>query len=153
MANSEERQQITESWMLEEAPGGHLVEPSAQSRPSRLLRKLIQSSFIFLQRWRFHHLSKQPVPISDHPHDKSISPIIQSKISVFQFKFIDSYPNHCTLLRRACLLFSLVVGGSNKLSLSLSLYVTCSSPLIVLVIIWWTPSNTSMYFLHWVAQN
>jgi len=53
---------------------GHL-ELVAQDHP--------QMDFEYLQAWRIHNLSGQPVPALSHPHSKKVFPDVQRKPPVF----------------------------------------------------------------------
>jgi len=39
----------------------------------------VQTAFEYLQRWRLHNLSRQPVPVLGHPHSEKAFPDIQRK--------------------------------------------------------------------------
>jgi len=49
-------------------------------------------AFKYLQGWRLHNLSGQPVPVLSHPHSEKVFPDVQREPSVFQFVPIASCP-------------------------------------------------------------
>ena len=57
----------------------------------------IQLGFAYLQGWRLHNLSGQPVPVLGHPHSKRVFPDVQREPPVFQCVSIGSGPvtGHC----------------------------------------------------------
>jgi len=62
---------------------GHL-EPVAQDH--------VQTAFEYLQGWRLHNLSGQPVPQPRHPHSEKVFPDVQTEPSAFQLLPIASGP-------------------------------------------------------------
>jgi len=55
---------------------GHL-KPVAQDH--------VQMAFEYLQGWRLHNISGQPVPVLGHPHSEKVFPDVQRQPPVFQF--------------------------------------------------------------------
>ena len=45
----------------------------------------VQIAFEYLQGWRLHNLSGQPVPVLGHPHSKKVFPDVQREPPVLQF--------------------------------------------------------------------
>jgi len=62
---------------------GHL-EPVARDH--------VQVAFEYLQGWRLHSLSLQPVPVLGHPHMDKVFPDVQREPPVFQFLPMASGP-------------------------------------------------------------
>jgi len=54
---------------------GHL-EPVVQDS--------VQLAFKYLQGWRLHNPSGQPLPLLSHPHSEKVFPDVQTEPSVFQ---------------------------------------------------------------------
>ena len=53
--------------------GDHLVQPLLQQHQLQQVDKAyVMSDFEYLQGWRLHHLSGQPVPVLDHPPQKNV---------------------------------------------------------------------------------
>uniref|UniRef100_A0A8B9Q4U4 Transmembrane protein 19 n=1 Tax=Apteryx owenii TaxID=8824 RepID=A0A8B9Q4U4_APTOW len=52
----------------------------------------VQVGFEYLQGWRLHNLSGQPVPVLCHPHSKEVFHYVQLELPVFQFVPIASCP-------------------------------------------------------------
>ena len=44
----------------------------------------VQTAFEYLQGWRIHNLSGQPVPVLSHPHGAKVFPDVQVEPPVFQ---------------------------------------------------------------------
>ena len=44
-----------------------------------------QMAFEYLQGWRLHNLTGQPVPVLSHPHGEKVFPDVQREPAVFQF--------------------------------------------------------------------
>lgn len=62
----------------------------------QLLRELVQLSFEYFQRWRFHNLSDQPFPTFDHPSVKTIFLLPNGNFHVL----ICLLSYHCTPMRK-----------------------------------------------------
>jgi len=60
------------------------LEPVAQG--------CVQTAFEYLQGWRLHNLSGQPVPVLGHPDSKKVFPDVQRQPPVFQLVPIASGP-------------------------------------------------------------
>ena len=45
----------------------------------------VQMAFEYLQGWRLHNLSGQPVPVLSHPHSEKVFPGVHREPPVFQF--------------------------------------------------------------------
>jgi len=67
---------------------GH-VDPAAQEH--------VQMAFAYLQGWRLHHLSGQPVAVLGHPHSEKVFPDVQTGPPMFQCVPIasGSVTGHC----------------------------------------------------------
>lgn len=57
-----------------------------------MARDCVQTVFEHLQRWNFHNLCGQPVPVLGHPHSKGAPPHIQVEFPVHQFLASASCP-------------------------------------------------------------
>lgn len=56
---------------LEGTSGDPLVQPlSKQGQEQQTAQGHVQSAVEYLQGWRFHNLSGQPVPVFDHLHSE-----------------------------------------------------------------------------------
>jgi len=52
----------------------------------------LQVAFGYLQGWRLHHLSGQPMPVLSHPHFEEVFPGALMEPAVFQFVPVASGP-------------------------------------------------------------
>ena len=58
--------------------GRHLLSSSSpnallkQGQLQQVAQDHVQSGFEYLQGWRLHNLSGQPIPVSGHPHGKNV---------------------------------------------------------------------------------
>ena len=72
-----------------------------KSHPTLLLKQghldqaaqdCVSTAFEYLQGWKLHNLSGQPVSVLSHPHSKKVFPDVQREPPVFQLMPIASGP-------------------------------------------------------------
>lgn len=159
---------VTAQLSLEEAAGDRLVQIpcSEQGQWGQFAQGHVDSGFRYLQGWRLHSLSAQPVPGCGHPHSNFFPYYFYVKCPVFQCMPTVSWLS-VGLKEKSLGLSSLhtnqVFIHINKIPLiffhlnsprflNLSSKERCSSPLIISMALHWTLSRKVMSLLHWEAQ-
>lgn len=71
-------------------------EPVIQSPKKAVAQDHIKTGFEYIQRWRLHNLSGQPVQVFSHPYSKRVFPDVQMTFLVFLLFSIASgpFPRH-----------------------------------------------------------
>jgi len=102
----------------------HLAQPPCHGQgylsPDQVAQSPIKPVFEHFLGWGIHSFSRQPVPVSYHPHHKIFLPYIQPKSTLLQFKTIASCPVTTGSDQKSFSMFSVsslyIWKGSNKVS-------------------------------------
>lgn len=66
---------------LSRSPGSTPLLKQGHQKP--VPQDHVQVAFEYLQGWRLHHLTRQPMPVLSHPQYKKVFPDLQAELDVF----------------------------------------------------------------------